>query len=283
MPSFASSNHIGNGRVPASISSSPSVSYGQVMEQVGTVAELWRYPVKSMQGERVERLELAPGVGAVGDRTLAVVDRSIGKVLSAKLHAPLLDASARVEGDDVVVTLPDGSSHAASDPAVHGALSAWLDREVRLEAPQADDVLPFEVHAGLSDDTTPVIDWPGPAGTWLDLADVHWLTTASLAAAADLYPAGRWDVRRFRPTALHDVAGTAFVEDAWRQVDAGGARSEVLMPTMRCTMPSRSQPGLERDLEIGRTLREQHENNLGLYAKIVQAGAIAVGDAVRVE
>jgi uncharacterized protein YcbX len=251
------------------------------MQEVGTVAEVWRYPVKSMQGERVERLELGPG-GAVGDRGLAVVDRSLGKVLSAKLHAPLLEASARVEGDDVVLTLPDGSSHAASDPGVHAALSAWLDREVRLEAPDADEVLPFEVHSGLSDDTTPVIDWPGPAGTWLDLAEVHWLTTASLAAAAELHPEGQWDVRRFRPTALLDVAGPGFAEDGWQQVEVGGLRTEVLMPTMRCTMPSRSQPGLDRDTEIGRTLREQHGNNLGLYAKIVEGGAIAVGDAVRV-
>ena len=250
------------------------------MEQIGTVAEVWRYPVKSMQGERVERMEVAPG-GATGDRRLAVVDRAIGKVLSAKLHAPLLEASARVEGDDVIVTLPDGTSHAASDPGVHAALSAWLDREVRLEAPQVDEVLPFEVHSGLSDDTTPVIDWPGPAGTWLDLADVHWLTTSSLAAAAELHPDGQWDVRRFRPTALLDVSATGFAEDDWQEVEIGTVRSEVLMPTMRCTMPSRAQPGLERDVEIGRTLREQHDNNLGLYAKIVGAGAIAVGDAVR--
>jgi uncharacterized protein YcbX len=250
------------------------------MQQVGTVAEVWRYPVKSMQGERVERLEVAPG-GALGDRRLAVVDRSIGKVLSAKIHAPLLEASARFEGDDVVVTLPDGTEHAASDPGVHAALSAWLDRDVRLEAPDADDVLPYEVHAGLSDDATPVIDWPGPAGTWLDLADVHWLTTASLAAAAELHPEGQWDVRRFRPTALLDVAGPGFAEDGWSQVEAGTLKTEILMPTMRCTMPSRSQPGLDRDLAIGATLRERHDNNLGLYAKVAEAGAIAVGDAIR--
>jgi uncharacterized protein YcbX len=53
------------------------------------------------------------------------------------------------------------------------------------------------------------------------------------------------------------------------------------MPTMRCSMPSRRQPGLDRDLAIGTTLRDQHANNLGLYAKVAEAGAIAVGDAVR--
>src|SRR5687767_9233806 len=138
MPSLASSNHVGRGRVPGSMEGGPYPWAHRVgpMDQVGTVAELWRYPVKSMQGERVERLEVGPG-GAVGDRTLAVVDPALGKVLSAKLHAPLLEASARIDGGDVVVTLPDGTSHAASDPGVHAALSAWLDREVRLEAPEA--------------------------------------------------------------------------------------------------------------------------------------------------
>jgi uncharacterized protein YcbX len=250
------------------------------MDVVGNVAQLWRYPVKSMQGEQVERLDLATG-GAAGDRTLAVVDPVARKVLSAKRHAPLLEAAARVDGDEVVVTLPDGSEHAAGDPAVHAALSVWLGMEVRLEAPPADVVYPMEMYSGMSDEDTPLFDWPGPPGTWLDLADVHWLTTASLAAAAALHPAGQWDVRRFRPTALFDVPGSSFAEDGWGVVDAGSARSEVLMPTMRCSMPSRAQPGLERDKAIGTTLRDQHDNNLGLYAKIVTAGAIAVGDEVR--
>ena len=250
------------------------------METVGTVAQLWRYPVKSMQGELVERLEVAPG-GAAGDRMLAVVDPAAGKVLSAKRWVPLLMASARTDGDDVVVTLPDGTEHAASDPAVHGALSAWLDLEVRLERPPADQALPMEMYTGMSDESTPLFDWTGPPGTWVDLADAHWLTTASLAAASGLHPDGTWDVRRFRPTALFEVAGDGFAEDAWKEVAAGSARSEVLMPTMRCSMPSRAQPGLERDEAIGTTLRDRHDNNLGLYAKIVEAGAIAVGDEVQ--
>jgi uncharacterized protein YcbX len=249
------------------------------MEPVGTVAQLWRYPVKSFQGEQVERLEVGPG-GARGDRGLAVVDPAARKVLSAKRWPDLLHASARRDGDDVVLTLPDGSEHVASDPGVHGALSSWLDHDVRLEAPPAEGVYPMEMHTGMSDEDTPLFDWPGPPGTWLDLADVHWLTTASLAAIAGEHPDGQWDVRRFRPTALIEASRDGFVEDGWAEVALGPVRSSVLMPTPRCSMPSRAQPGLDRDTAIGTTIRDRHDNNLGLYASITEAGTISVGDTV---
>ena len=249
------------------------------MQPVGTVAEVWRYPIKSFQGERVERLEMGPG-GAAGDRTLAVVDPAAGKVLSAKRYAQLLMASARVEGDDVVITLPDGKEHLASDPGIHAALSAWLDRDVRLERPPAEGVFPMEMYSGMSDEDTPVFDWPGPEGTWLDLADAHWLTSASLAAAAALHPAGTWDVRRFRPTALIDAAGDGFVEDGWSSIELGSVTSDIFMPTPRCSMPSRAQPGFERDTAIGTTIRDRHDNNLGVYGSITRSGPVAVGDTV---
>lgn len=251
------------------------------MEHVGTIAQLWRFPVKSFQGEQVERLEIGPG-GPVGDRTLAVVDPAARKVLTGKRWADLLHASARLEGTEVVLTLPDGSEHEASDPSVHAALSAWLDHEVRLEPPPQDGtVYPMEMHTGMSDETTPLFDWPGPAGTWLDLADVHWLTSNSLRAIADEHPDGQWDVRRFRPTALVDAKGTGFVEDDWTEVAAGGVRTSVVMRTPRCSIPSRAMPGLERDKAIGTTIRDRHANELGLYASVLDAGVVSVGDPVR--
>jgi uncharacterized protein len=249
------------------------------MDPVGTVAQLWQFPVKSMQGAQVEALELAPG-GAKGDRVLAVVDPAARKVLSGKRWPALLMASARWDGDGarIVITLPDGSEHASDDPAVHGALSAWLDHEVRLAPPPADEVFPMEMHTGMSDEDSDLFDWPGPPGSWVDLADAHWLTTASLVAAAGLHPDGQWDVRRFRPTALIEADGEGWVEDAWAEVRLGEVISEVQMPTPRCTMPPRAQPGLDRDLDIGRALRDGHANNLGVYARITAAGTARVGD-----
>jgi uncharacterized protein YcbX len=249
------------------------------MAQIGTVEQLWRYPVKSFQGEQVDVLEVGPG-GAHGDRVLAVVDPAAKKVLSAKRYPDLLLASARLVGDDVRLRLPDGSEHDAADPDVHDALSSWLDLDVRLAAPPADEVFPMEMHTGMSDESTPLFDWPGPPGTWLDLADVHWLTRASLEAAQELHPEGQWDVRRFRPTALISTDADGWPEDAWGTVEVGGVASEVLMPTPRCTMPSRAQPGLDRDTTIGTTIRDRHDNNLGVYARVTHGGSIRVGDTV---
>ncbi|HWN34907.1 MAG TPA: MOSC N-terminal beta barrel domain-containing protein, partial [Pseudonocardia sp.] len=52
-------------------------------EQVGTIVELWRFPVKSMLGERVEAAVVTEA-GIVGDRGHALIDRQTGKVASAK-------------------------------------------------------------------------------------------------------------------------------------------------------------------------------------------------------
>lgn len=250
------------------------------MAEIGTVKELWRHPVKSFQGERVEELTLAPG-GAAGDRVLAVVDPAAQKVLSAKRYADLLLASARLEGNRVVVTLPDGAEHASDDPKVHDALSSWLGMDVRLEPPPADTVYPMEMYTGMSDEDTPLFDWPGPPGRWVDLADSHWVTTASLASIAGEHPGGEWDVRRFRPTGLLEVDGSGYPEEGWAAFDVGEAGIEPLMPTMRCSMPSRAQPGLERDKAIGTTIRDANSNNLGIYAAVTRSGKVRVGDSVR--
>ena len=249
------------------------------MDQVGTVRQVFRYPVKSFQGEAIEALDVAPG-GATGDRTLAVVDPAAGKVLSAKRYAELLLASARLDGDRVVVTLPDGGEHAADDPGIHKVLSDWLGLDVRLEAPPVDGVYPMEMYTGMSDEDTPVFDWPGPPGTWLDLADVHWVTTASLASIAGQHPEGQWDVRRFRPTALIETEAPGHPEEGWTTIEVGTVGSELLMATPRCSMPSRAQPGLERDKAIGTTIRDTNANNLGVYAKVTRSGTVRVGDSV---
>jgi uncharacterized protein YcbX len=252
----------------------------------GVVTELWRFPVKSMQGERIDAGELTPK-GFVGDRQFAARDADDGRVLTAKRYGRLLLASARTEPDgSIVIVLPEAGEYAAVDPAIHDALTKWLDHPARLEPVPAEDAIEFEMSLNVDEPDTETFNWPCAPGTYLDLAGAHLLTTASLAAAADLYPDGEWDVRRFRPTALIDAGdGEGFVEDAWvgHHVTVGEAEVEVNMPTIRCPMPTREQPGgLGRDLGIAHTLRDHHGSNLGVYCAVTRAGRVAVGDAVSV-
>ena len=66
-------------------------------EVVGTVAELWRFPVKSMQGSRVDALDLTER-GAAGDRGWGVVDPAAGKVLSLQMSGPVAVAMGILTG-----------------------------------------------------------------------------------------------------------------------------------------------------------------------------------------
>ncbi len=237
-------------------------------------------------GTAVDRVDLGTA-GVEGDRQWGIVDAATAKVLTAKRWPALLEASAALTDDEsgVVITLPDGATWGSDDPGIDKALSDWLDHDVRLA--RADPVAgtPYELTMDPADDESEPWDFATPAGSFADLAAVHLLTTASLAAMSGTYPDGQWDVHRFRPTALVDTGdATGFVEDTWigGQVHVGGAVIDVFMPTPRCAMPGRAQPahGLGRDKSILTTLRDQHENNLGIYAAVAVPGPVAVGDVV---
>ena len=242
------------------------------------VTQLWRYPVKSMQGTPVDALTIGER-GVDGDRMWGVVDPAAGKVLSAKRWPALLLASAAI-GDDgaVTITLPDGATLAAGDPATDAAVSAWLDHEVRVQQPPSGDGLPFENQVDATDDGSDTYEWPGPAGgPFVDLAPVHLLTTASLGAAGT-------DVRRFRPNVLVEVDGDGFVEDDWvgTTVRVGEVVVSPFMRTGRCTMVTKPQPGLERDLGVAKALNAAHGLDLGVYCGVERPGVVRVGDPVDV-
>jgi uncharacterized protein len=258
---------------------------------IGTVAGAWRYPVKSLQGEAVDHLDFTDS-GASGDRTWGVLDKTSGKVLTGKRWAALLAASA-TRGDDgsVRITLPGGDDLVAGEPATDAALSDWLDRPVALVGP--GDSVAYELTMDPTDDTSPVWDFATPSGSLVDLAAVHLLTDVSLAAAAGLAPDSNWDVRRFRPTLLialtpggngrgeHGEHGE-YPEDAWvgHTVTCGEAAFSPFMPTPRCAMTTREQPGLPRDVAVSRALTTHHANNLGVYAQVQTVGRVRVGEAV---
>jgi uncharacterized protein YcbX len=123
---------------------------------VGVVAELWRFPVKSMRGERLERAELTEH-GLVGDRAYALIDAETGKVVSAKcvkLFPGLLGCRATLveppraggELSPVRIVLPDGTSVTSDSSDVTDVLSAYFQRDITLARAAPDDFTIDQYH-----------------------------------------------------------------------------------------------------------------------------------------
>jgi uncharacterized protein YcbX len=256
-------------------------------EQPGTVAELWRYPVKSMGGERIEASDVSE-TGFTGDRAYAVVDPATNKVGSAKhprLWGALLECHARyldtpAAGADlppVAITLPDGQETGSEDPHVDNRLSGVFGRPVQLTTvtpegngylavwPEIDGVMPDDVREqttveGEEADGTLTglsLGVASPPGTFFDVAALHVVTTSTLAHLGTLQPRSRFAVERYRPNIVIDTPAEAFAENDWSGADLkfGDALvASVLIPTMRCIMTTLAQGDLPRDNEILRTL-----------------------------
>lgn len=256
---------------------------------LGEVGQAWMYPVKSLQGVRTDRLVVTAS-GVSGDRRWGIVDEESGKVLSAKREPVLLGASVNSEGS--VVTLDDGTILATDDPSIHDALSAWLGRPVILQASAMSAGLSYQMTFDPPDDTAEVFDIPVPPGTFVDLAPLHLVTGATLAGCAALRPDLDFDVRRFRPNLILDVDAEPFAEDSWtgRTITVGEAELRITQPTVRCAMPLRAQPAhptggpaLARQPDLHAALNELNPvfpNHLGVYAEVVTAGVVNVGDHV---
>ena len=224
-----------------------------------------------MQGEALDVATIGPR-GIVGDRGWAVVDTETGLALTGRRAPDLLFAHAALVGDDVRITLPDGS--VAADDA---ALSAWLGRPVTLT--RADDTTSGTFEIGLADDddadrdpTVEWVQWEGPVGTFHDSTR----TQVSIIGAGTV---GDWDMRRFRPNVVIDGTG----EDAWvgATLRLGDAVVDVSKQIDRCVMTTRAQPGgIERDVDVLRTINRERANNLGIATLVQTPGTVRVGDVV---
>ncbi len=266
---------------------------------IATVTGLWRYPVKSMQGEELNATEVTER-GAVGDRAYALLDRETGKVASAKnprKWARLFDfRAAFVEPPragaplpPVRITLPDGTLTTSADADVNEVLSNAIGRGVTLastspDTPALEEYWPDIEGLARRDELT---NEPMPERTFFDAAVVHILTTATLDRLRTLYSEGRFEVHRFRPNLVltPDARETGFIEDSWvgRTLVIGEARIAVLKPCPRCVMTTLPQGDLPRDGGILRTAAKFHEVNVGVYCAVQRGGTIRRGDTVRVE
>ena len=267
-----------------------------IMPGEPAVAALWRYPVKSMQGEELNASEVT-AAGLVGDRGFAVVDQATGKVAGAKnprkwpgffqfRAAYVTPPAAGAPLPAVRVTLPDGTCVTSDEASIARLLSAALGRDVAFAAAAGPD--PGQATAeGYDVDSDEVLDFQMPAGTFFDCGPVHIITTATLDRLRSLYPAGRFEPRRFRPNIIvstgPDAAG--FAENEWvgRTVAVGDSvRLRVFKTTERCVMPTLPQYDLPKDPDILRTALRHNDGAVGVYAEVLAGGTIRRGDPVTV-
>jgi uncharacterized protein len=244
------------------------------------VTEVWRYPVKSMQGESLKALTIGKE-RIPGDREWGVRDSVSGDVLTARATRRLLQAAAQVDEDgEVCITLPDGRVLREDDATTDLALSSFVGQPVHLAHAKSDEQARFETMSEFSTDTPTLVQWASKKGSFNDGAAVHVLTTASLRAASAMHPEGAWTARRFRPNLVVDVDDDGFVEDAWTALRIGDVELEIFKRATRCSITARAQPGLAEDVEIPRTLARNRNAKLGVYAHVRVPGTIAAGAVV---
>jgi len=133
-----------------------------------------------------------------------------------------------------------------------------------------------------------VTDFTLPEETFFDCAMVHLLTTATLDRLRELYPQGRFEVRRFRPNIVVESASEekGFVENAWighTLAIGDGVRLSITGPCARCVMTTLPQGDLPRDPGILRAAAQHNQVNVGIYAAVLRGGTIRRGDPVSIE
>ena len=229
---------------------------------IGVVERLWRYPIKSMGGERLESVEINER-GLVGDRLYAVRDGD-GKLGSGKTTRRfrrmdgLLALSARLGDQTEMPVLLDPSGGPVADPTAF--LRAYLGIE-DVELAREDAVSHF------------------------DELPVSVLTTATLEWVRNAVPSAVVDERRFRPNVLvRTPPGTPpFSEDTWPGCEArtgGDLLLSFAWSSERCVMTTADQPGLPFAPEILKAIVQGHANQLGALAQVTRPGSLAVGDTL---
>ena len=206
------------------------------------VEQLWRYPVKSMRGERLSRAEVGRD-GVAGDRLVHVEDDR--GLVTARRHPGLLGLSATTSPDGAV--LVDGQSWDGPGPAalVRDVVGPAA-RLVAYDGPERFDVLPL------------------------------------LVATDGAVEAFGRDGRRLRPNLLvGGVDGLAERGWEGRLLAVGAVLVRLDSLRQRCVMTTFDPDTLDRDGEVLRDINRRFRGTLALNADVLVPGVVEVGDPVR--
>jgi hypothetical protein len=279
--------------------------------RIGTISQLWRYPVKSMGGERLKSATLS-WRGIPGDRGWAVYDESRSGITTAKRVPPLRTCRARYAAEPVSgagspsaeITFPDGTTVSTESAEASRRLSELAGRTVSLRAlgPAGSEAAPRITTAGESPEAIralmgilpgePEADMSAFAperlrllrqGNFFDAHSLHLITRTTLRTLARLAPESDWDERRFRPNLLVETGDpNGLPEIAWlgRRLRVGGAIIEVVTGCPRCVMVTLPGDDLPQDPRIMRTLVRETNHTAGIYASVVEEGYVREGDAI---
>lgn len=276
------------------------------------VTEIWRYPVKSMLGERLDRAPLVTS-GLLGDRGWALRDEVRGGMRGAKKLPGLMRFGARYLAEPteerpsppVEIVLPDGTTTGSADTEVNDRVTAALDHEVTLwplrpptdlehyrrGAPDHDDFMEElrAIFGRLPDEPLPdlgvfpveLIEYESPPGSYVDAFPLLIMTTGSMRTLQSIAGSSEIDVRRFRPNIVIDTGD----EDGWPELEWVGRRFrlgtavlEVYVACPRCVMVTHEVADLPADRDVLRTIVRDADQNLGVYATVIEAGTVAEGD-----
>ena len=281
----------------------------------GRITNLYRYPVKSFQGETLDTVTLGEK-GIPGDRAWAVRDEVRGGIQGGKKIPQLMELAARYleePGDGQApaaeISLPSGDRFLSSDEDAAARLSKAAEREVTIwpllpadaldhykrAAPDDPDMLKElrAVFGRTEDEPLPdigkfppeILQYESPPGTYFDAFPLLVMSERSMQTMDAAAPDSQFDVRRFRPNLVVAAEGDDdFPELAWvgKRVRMGEAVIEVAMECPRCVMTTHGFADLAKDPGIMRSLVKRAGGNLGVYASVAEPGAVRVGDTVEV-
>ncbi|MBC6996492.1 MOSC domain-containing protein [Neolewinella lacunae] len=263
------------------------------------IHSLYRYPVKSLEGQSLPSLE--PAVRGFQDDRRWMFVLPNGKFISRRSAPSLARFAAEVHGDDLhFVRASDGETVGAVAGARNGtksiAVTVWDDqfRATLIDFPGLEQLtatlgIPGArlVYMGPADIRPVDVRYaaPGDEVSFADGFPYHLITTASLRVLAERLGTPDLSILRFRPNIVVDT-DEAFSEDHWRALHIGEHHFRVPKPCARCSMVSQRPGSGESDLKVLAELAKFRKfGNKVLFGMDAcwegGTGPVVVGDLVR--